>query len=985
MLSETSTSRLVNIFLILGPVPHEDKVKVIKKYINTDEIIDETLMSLLCLPNIDWQDKQLEPKFHTFLVTREDGQRLYGSGLTVYDQPNYIINSNNSSSNNQNGNRKFATYCYCIITNTPFINATRALLNIIWEKKCDDTLVRCVMHIRLPPRRRCLRLVLPPKAPSTTNNQLTMSQATTITTTTNQTTQQPGQQFNNNRSKLSTLRSKFHHDDIYLYRGLTDLPLFDYPLREVFKFLNIDDFLVAFACVLMEQRTLIISQDNYRLMMVGESLTNLLLPLRWCHVYVPILPPIYGANYLDAPTPYIMGINTNLTKLPAHLNYVQCIIYCDESLVVCNADSLVLPPFFDELKEELLSIFKKYDNSIDNFKPPVVNANRRHSSSSVINGDITVNGMTAAPELKSFTYLDDLKFNQTVRVAFMKTIRRNILTNYERFIVDASDSQVDIRRFDVVSYLCDQPEFMRSFLSTFLETQMFVSFIDESAKRIQQYKYSSQSSLRIYDIDPEDFSLQFNDQQLNQAFGSAVRVHLMDLRDDEEHNLEVKMMPASPMKVRRRNPAIHASIGNHKSLDINIAVSMPNHLIPSPPISMTPTSPMVKQTQQLTPTSQNQVNQQVKLVELLLKEVKNKTKRIIIDKMGLDDDGFDNPATHNSNLACRDLKGENALIGSLCDLIERIWSHGAFGELLDDSRCSLWTHLIAYARLKYLDTKPAHDFTDGSNLDILATTNSDMSELDSLVRNSFLNGIETFKSRTVETLKPLPNILLYDLRTIQSLGDVKTEVGKGRAFIRLALERKLLSKHLKTLLSDQTLLSSLYKRYSFLRCEEEREQFLTHLLTLNAVDLPCFSNTFTTSTLQYTLYVFGSSTNFSAWFRCVGTASTSIEIAINSQSVCVFRNRNFGDLKSLTIGVNSSKVHIDFCCLRNDATGHLYKFVCNKWIGKNIVPSTTQLTFSAEKTTLQSVNEAIVKLQRSRSASTGKSWLRYPAKLFVQK
>lgn len=41
----------------------------------------------------------------------------------------------------------------------------------------------------------------------------------------------------------------------------------------------------------------------------------------------------------------------------------------------------------------------------------------------------------------------------------------------------------------------------------------------------------------------------------------------------------------------------------------------------------------------------------------------------------------------------------------------------------------------------------------------------------------------------------------------------------------------------------------MYKRYAFLRCEEEREQFLTHLLTLNAVDLSSFTNTFTTSNL----------------------------------------------------------------------------------------------------------------------------------------
>ena len=37
----------------------------------------------------------------------------------------------------------------------------------------------------------------------------------------------------------------------------------------------------------------------------------------------------------------------------------------------------------------------------------------------------------------------------------------------------------------------------------------------------------------------------------------------------------------------------------------------------------------------------------------------------------------------------------------------------------------------------------------------------------------------------------------------------------------------------------------MYKRYAFLRCEDEREQFLFHLLSLNAVDFHCFTNTFT--------------------------------------------------------------------------------------------------------------------------------------------
>lgn len=79
------------------------------------------------------------------------------------------------------------------------------------------------------------------------------------------------------------------------------------------------------------------------------------------------------------------------------------------------------------------------------------------------------------------------------------------------------------------------------------------------------------------------------------------------------------------------------------------------------------------------------------------------------------------------------------------------------------------------------------------------------------------------------------------------MSDVKTGIGMARAWVRLALEKKQLSKHLRTLLSDQSLLRSQYKRLAFLRCEEEREQFLYHLLSLNAVDYFCYTNTYPTT------------------------------------------------------------------------------------------------------------------------------------------
>ena len=91
-------------------------------------------------------------------------------------------------------------------------------------------------------------------------------------------------------------------------------------------------------------------------------------------------------------------------------------------------------------------------------------------------------------------------------------------------------------------------------------------------------------------------------------------------------------------------------------------------------------------------------------------------------------------------------------------------------------------------------------------------------------------------------------------RKVQEMNAIKTDVGYARAWVRLSLEKKMLSTHLKELLSDSYLLRSLYKRYAFLRCEDEREQFLYHLLSLNAMDYFCFTNSFVNTSMYQVYY-----------------------------------------------------------------------------------------------------------------------------------
>ena len=110
----------------------------------------------------------------------------------------------------------------------------------------------------------------------------------------------------------------------------------------------------------------------------------------------------------------------------------------------------------------------------------------------------------------------------------------------------------------------------------------------------------------------------------------------------------------------------------------------------------------------------------------------------------------------------------------------------------------------------------------------------------------------------IPTLRPLPISVTFDMRNVLAMTEIKTHIGYARAWVRLSLEKKVLSKHLTSLLGDTELLRNLYKRYAFLRCDDEKEQFLSYLLSLNAVDYFCFTNTYT-STSKFTVilcYIF---------------------------------------------------------------------------------------------------------------------------------
>ncbi|XP_071447569.1 DENN domain-containing protein 5B [Hetaerina americana] len=369
-------------------------------------------------------------------------------------------------------------------------------------------------------------------------------------------------------------------------------------------------------------------------------------------------------------------------------------------------------------------------------------------------------------------------------------------------------------------------------------------------------------------------------------------------------------------------------------------------------------------------------------VETLLKDVKMRTKRMLVEKMGSEavELGHGTTAASLSGLE------ENTLMASLCDLLERIWSHGLQSK---QGKSALWSHLLSFQELEdcsdtskvvmdpnvlnpalaWCVLRKRLDYLSSMALetDLPLPRNGKFSTLptrsssgsmsnDTKGLTSSRTSVMTKSSGDLDQpcLAPLPVSVTFDMRSVQGMSEIKTEIGYARAWVRLSLEKKLLSTHLRALLSDYALLRSLYKRYAFLRSDDEKEQFLYHLLTLNAVDYFCFTNTYTNTKIPYRVLIFpakskGSAmmTSANAWVAAAGTLGGTSPVKIPRGSLeFIFHHKNLGILTTLRIGHDdtgpSPKWMVEHVVVRNEITGHSYKFPCGRWLGCGVDDDSTE-------------------------------------------
>ncbi|XP_042177112.1 DENN domain-containing protein 5A isoform X1 [Oncorhynchus tshawytscha] len=1045
-----------------SPLRRTFKSKVLAHYPENVEWspFDQDAVGMLCMPKglaFRTQADTREPQFHSFIITREDGSRTYGFALTFYEEvtskqicsamqtlyhmhnaeqydilhtpttprcpedqrhlqphplnphPQHTLLPTPSISRLQRFNSYdisrdtlYVSKCICLIAPMAFPQACRKVLQQLHQAvsspqppplPLESYVYNILYEVPLPPAGRSLKF------------------------------------------------SGVYGPVVCQRPSTAELPLFDFPISQVFELLGVENVLQLFTCALLEIQILLYSQHYQRLMTVAESITALMFPFQWQHVYVPILPASL-LHFLDAPVPYLMGLHSNgegdRTKLELPQEANLCFVDIDNHFIELPEDLPLFPnklEFIQEISEVLLAfgvspegnpLHSQGQAKHRGFRSTDMVTDRRNGNlaSSPLNSYLLRENETIARlqalvkrtgvSLEKLDVREDASSNKDLKVQCdeeeLKMHQLNIqvrevfanrftqmFADYEVFVIQPSQDKESwfsnrdqMQNFDKASFLSDQPEPYLPFLSRFLETQMFASFID--SKILCHDDEDKEHTLRVFDsrvdkmrmlnvrtptlrtsmyqtctnIDEAEKAIEMRVVKIDHT---ALHPHLLDMKIGQgryEHGffprLQSDVLSTGPVsnkwakrsapaqwrrKDRQKQHAEHLYLDNDQREKYIQEARNLGTTIRQPKLS------------NLSPSVIAQTNW--KFVEGLLKECRNKTKRMLVEKMGREAVELGHGEVSITGVE------ENTLIASLCDLLERIWSHGL---QVKQGKSALWSHLLHYQESKEkTDAAPAGLGPPGLIHDIERRKSDAGAALAplkvSLIRDMSGRSGSNVCLRTSTYFFENDN---FESRHIQNIGEIKTDVGKARAWVRLSMEKKLLSRHLKKLLSDHELTKKLYKRYAFLRCDDEKEQFLYHLLSFNAVDYFCFTNVFTTIMIPYHVLVIpskklgGSMFTANPWVCVSGELAETgvLQVPKHTQEI-TFECQNLGKLTTVQMGHDNSGLYakwlVEYVMVRNEITGHAYKFPCGRWLGKGVDDGSLERVLVGELVTPNSENE----------------------------
>eukprot|EP00980_Cylindrotheca_fusiformis_P031723 scaffold26870_cov176-Cylindrotheca_fusiformis.AAC.2 len=282
----TTTTSEGNIHMPQGASElHTFQPKVTARYPPTD-YLDNPLNPMIthfCYPVGDVVVPQTEyqlPRIHHFVLTNDKGRKVYGTCLTFYDEyvpptdtpyrrTDHVHETSEQDievtieKGDEDSAVLFLPRCLCILSIWPYVTAFREYLAQLYRlaiaTDCMTAPIeRYIMNI-------CSEIPAPP----------------------------PGA-FEVQVNILDSV--------IRFWSPPAKLPIayVALPYRTLFDCLDVENILHLWFCLTMERKVLLVSSQYSLLTVCSEILCSLLYPMKWSHLYVPVLPR-FLCPMLDAP------------------------------------------------------------------------------------------------------------------------------------------------------------------------------------------------------------------------------------------------------------------------------------------------------------------------------------------------------------------------------------------------------------------------------------------------------------------------------------------------------------------------------------------------------------------------------------------------------------------------------------------------------------------------------------------------------------
>lgn len=260
------------------------------------------------------------PKVHHFVLTNEKGKKVYGNCLTFYEEyvppegtphrrKEFVHDTTHLDIEVTVDEDKATLYlprCLCILSFWPYVTAFREYLAQLYRlataSNCMTAPIeRYIMNI-------CMEIPAPP----------------------------PGA-FEVQVNILDSV--------IRFWSPPAKLPIayVALPYRTLFDCLDTENILHLWYCLTMESKVLLVSSQYSLLTICSEILCSLLYPMKWSHLYVPILPR-FLCPMLDAPVPYLCGITReNWLHVQQFVSEETIVVDLDRNSVMFGEKTMEMP------------------------------------------------------------------------------------------------------------------------------------------------------------------------------------------------------------------------------------------------------------------------------------------------------------------------------------------------------------------------------------------------------------------------------------------------------------------------------------------------------------------------------------------------------------------------------------------------------------------------------------------------------------------